>query len=87
MIHLAIRVFIGGTLESEELVECKSTANLDQLLPLYARKHAAAVGARLFMIEFEFLDEPNVNERFLRFGTDPRLMVSPVAVRLDDLVN
>jgi hypothetical protein len=50
--RLAIRVFIEGTLETQELLEFKSQENLEQLLPLYARKHAAATGTRPFMIEF-----------------------------------
>jgi hypothetical protein len=34
------------------------------------------------LIEIEFLDEPNVEQRFMRLGTDPRRMVKPYEVDL-----
>lgn len=37
------------------------------------------------MIELEFLDEPNPNERFFRFGSDPTLMVRPLEIDLNSL--
>jgi hypothetical protein len=49
-----------------------------------AHKHVLELGLldAPHMVEFEFLDEPNVLERFARFGTDGRRMDNPIAVDL-----
>lgn len=82
IVRVAIRGYAAGRIQFEERVDVESAA-MDNLLPDLAEKHATALAAhRLHMIEIEFLDEPNENERFFRFGTDPAGMVAPYAINL-----
>ena len=78
-IRLAIRVFIGGVKQSEERITA-SPDELDKLIPGLAAKHAEMMTAHPGMVEIEFLDEPDVNERFFRLGTDTSGMVRPMEV-------
>jgi hypothetical protein len=60
-----------------------SDSDLAGVLPKLAEEHAARMAAHdLHMIEIEFLDELNENERFFRFGTDPSGMVMAIGIRL-----
>ena len=80
IVRLAIRGYGSGALQFEERVDVDA-AKLESLIPQLAAKHVEALSAhRLHMIEIEFLDEPNLNQRFYRMGTDPSGMVVPVAV-------
>lgn len=82
IIRVAIRGFTQGELQFEDVVELPDEAAIEHLLPGLAEKHAAALADhRLHMIEIEFLDEPDPQERFFRFGTDPSGMVIPMRVR------
>lgn len=84
-IRLAIRGYAGRKLAFEDRVDLPEI-ELDNLLPELAKKHGEALAEfRLHMIEIEFLDEPNPNERFFRMGTDPRGMVMPVEIDLKKL--
>jgi len=78
-VWLAIRVYVDGTLESEKQLSA-TPAELEELLSKLADEHARLAAERPTMIEIEFLDEPDVNQRFFRMGTDPRYMVLPVAL-------
>jgi hypothetical protein len=80
--RLVIRGFAGKVKRFEDRIDVP-VHELDQIIPELATKHAEALAAHeLHMIEIEFLDEPNPEERFFRFGTDPRGMVAPIRVRL-----
>jgi hypothetical protein len=82
IVNIAIRGFLGRRKLFESQVPIESSA-LDQLLPDLAETHSTAMAAgELDMIEIEFLDEPNVNERFFRIGTNSRGMVKPMAIDL-----
>ena len=82
--RLVIRGYAGKELKFEERVEVP-VAKMHEVLPGLAEKHATALVAHdLHMIEIEFLDEPDVNERFFRFGSDPGGMVQPFAVPLGE---
>ena len=48
-----------------------------------AQEHVLRLIDDLHMVEIEFLDEPDPNERFIRFGTDPRGMVVPIKIALE----
>jgi hypothetical protein len=80
---VAIRGFVDGTVIFEDRAEIEqdNDGNYDTLHAL-AAMHVAEIGDQQFMIEFEFLDEPDPLERFFRFGTDPRGMVVPIAIDL-----
>ena len=81
-IHLAIRGYLKSTLQWESLVDIDSD-KLDELLPSLAEKHAEeCVAGKLGIIEIEFLDEPNENERYFRMGVDPSGMVMPMEIKL-----
>lgn len=79
--RLALRVFINGALHSEQRVDVD--ASRPQALEALAEEHARLAGAGPVMVEIEFLDEPDVNQRFVRIGTDPRGMVQPIAIDLE----
>lgn len=84
------RVAIRGYVREEQIRRCifeeELTVDDDELgdlLPDLAKRHGAIIVAHpLHMIEFELLDEP-LGERFLRFGTDPSMMVLPLLVKLE----
>lgn len=76
-----VRVYVDGVLHSEEPVGA-TERGLSALLPSLAEKHARLCALRPTMIEIEFLDEPDVNQRFFRIGTDARGMVRPMQVGL-----
>jgi hypothetical protein len=78
--RLAIRGYAGEQKVFEQLVTLP-VERLDQLLPDLAREHAKMVSHEVHMIEIEFLDEPDVNQRFFRIGTDPRGMVLPIRIQ------
>jgi hypothetical protein len=81
-VKIAIRGFIGGVMQFEELITVSESG--DELEAL-AEKHMLALAPAaggLHMIEFEFLDEPDPLQRFFRIGTDPAGMIAPIAVRL-----
>ncbi|HZT29366.1 MAG TPA: hypothetical protein VFA33_05760 [Bryobacteraceae bacterium] len=82
MIRLAIRGYVGRTALFEDRIEV-SPMDLDTVLPTLAEKHCEKLAAHhLHMIEIEFLDEPNEQQRFFRFGTDPSGMVTPIEIPL-----
>jgi len=83
MIRLAIRGFVAGAQQFEDLLVLNDDAELDARIALLVNDHAEALAKHaLHMIEIEFLDEADPWQRFFRFGTDPRLMRRPVMIDL-----
>lgn len=78
MIRLRIRAFSGKTKLFDERIECEE----HELDAIAERQIKRLVDYPKHMIEVEFLDEPNVNQRFLRFGSDPTGMVQPFCIKL-----
>lgn len=75
-----VRIYGGGALVLEEPCEMTVT-NIDALV----KRHIGLLTRyALHMLEIEFLDHP-VEDRFIRFGTDPRAMRQPVPVTVEGL--
>jgi hypothetical protein len=79
-VRLAIRAWSEGKLVVDEKVGVPER-ELDLVLPRLMER-LAAILARRHMIEVEFLDEADPNQRYFRFGTDPGGMVAPIALEL-----
>lgn len=84
MSQIRVRGFKDGNLVFEDTLDADSvdlvaTAER-QIQILTANDHDP-----LIMVEIEFLDEPDINQRFLRFGSDHSLMRNPVAIDLEAL--
>ena len=81
MIRLAIRGYGNGRLVFTERIELPDSA-LDDLSSISETHALRLIPYERYMIEIEFLDEPDINQRFFRFGTDPVQMVQPVQFRM-----
>jgi hypothetical protein len=76
-----VRGYLGRTMQFERSLTSEEWG-LDEIIPMLAREHAEAMACgHLGMIEIEFLDEPDVNERYFRIGVDPGGMVKPIDIR------
>ena len=77
MTRVTIRIWRAGALQLEETLDL---ANTDDELTRLAERHMRVIDPlEPHLIEFEFLDAP-ANERFFRFGTDPKRMVYPIPI-------
>ena len=82
LVRLMIRGYVGRTVVFEDRVDV-AFPDLGTILPSMAEQHATKLAAHdLHMIEIEFLDEPNEQERYFRFGTHPAGMVMPIEIPL-----
>ena len=77
--RIAIRGYLGPTLQWTRRTEI----GLNKLAAELGTEHAQAMAdGMLDMVEIEFLDEPDVNQRFFRIGTNPAGMRLPVEIKL-----
>jgi hypothetical protein len=80
MIHVAIRGFARNAMVFEDRIAV-CAGDLDSVILQFAERHALKLATHeLHMIEIEFLDEPDENERFFRLGTDPSGMIMPILI-------
>jgi hypothetical protein len=80
IVRLALRAWSEDKLVFEEKVGVPE-AELD-LVMRRQMEHLASILGGQHMIEVEFLDEPNPNRRYFRFGTDPGGMTMPIELDL-----
>lgn len=77
--RLTFRGFKGRQVVFKEEVTIPD-AEIPDVARAYAEKHcAAAMAGELTMIEIEFMDEPDINQRFCRIGS-PDGMVAPIPI-------
>lgn len=82
MINLMFRGWRDAEKQFEQYAAFDDSAvSLDTLLPALAKAHSALLaGPKPWMIEIEFLDEPDEMKRYFRMGSDAAGMVEPVRV-------
>jgi hypothetical protein len=79
--RLAIRGYVAGRLQLSERLDVEENGSgIEQLAERHALTLLALPAGECHMIEIEFLDEPNALERYFRIGTDPAMMVQPIAI-------
>lgn len=83
MTRLAIRGYVSGAILFEDRAEVDVLAQPEALAEMAERHAKAMMEYPLHMIEIEFLDEKDENERFLRFGTDKDAMSVAVEMPTD----
>lgn len=79
--RIAVRGFVGGVRQFEEITENAREDDIAALAERHVLRLLALPGGDHHMIEIESLDEPDPLTRFFRFGTDPGGMVQPIEVR------
>lgn len=77
--RLKVRAFADGALLFEEEATIRKTGQLTEMSQRHLRRLRPFP---IHMLEIEFLDIPDINQRFLRFGTDPSVMAQPQKVHL-----
>lgn len=75
--NIRIRVYLGDKIHSDKAYYGYPDEKLDELLPELAKEHAELLAENAGMVEIEFLDEPDPNQRYFRIGTDPNGMRQP----------
>lgn len=76
--RVAFRLFIDGEKSFEEIEDIEDESQ--DALEALAEKHMMRVlGKDTWLVEVELIDLPDDPERFLRFGTDSSMMVSPIS--------
>jgi len=84
MTRVVVRGFANGVRMFEEKIDV-ADEDIDELIPRLAEKHAERMAPhKRHMIEIEFPDDPNPEERFFRFGTDPSGMRRPIGLWIQD---
>jgi hypothetical protein len=77
MADVIIRFFVDGNLQGQPRTINEHDA--EQLVNQFIEQHAT----ELHMVEFEFPEAP-LEERFLRVGTDKRMMIDPIEFDLGE---
>jgi len=77
-----MRVAVRGWGDGRKLFDEVIDADEEALETIAPRLIQRVIGYKRNMLEIEFLDEPNNNERYFRFGSDPTMMVEPIQVKL-----
>jgi hypothetical protein len=80
MLRLVIRGYLKKVRQWESSVEVWYDKMPSLMCDLADQHVKSMLGGTLDMVEIEFLDEPDVMQRFLRLGTNPDGMVMPIEI-------
>jgi hypothetical protein len=88
LVRIRVRGWENKEKKFDEHIELESAAEINKRLPVIAQHHISMLAdAKDWLVEIEFLDEPDPLQRFFRLGSHPTHMAVPIILNRREEMN